>query len=391
MSGHHHHHHHEIEGHPGEERYRITKRVTLVGAAVDLLLGVSKILVGWIANSQALIADGVHSLSDLGTDFFVLFAAKQTAKGADEDHPYGHERIETLATVALGLALIGVGFGIAWEAGERLFDPESLKTPGALALVVAVISVVSKEAIYHYTMHYAKQLRSKMLKANAWHSRTDAISSLVVIVGVAGAMAGLTYLDAVAAVIVAVMVGRVGWGLAWQGTAELVDTGLSEDRVDSIRQIITGIDGVVAMHSLRTRSMGGNALVDVHIQVAPDISVSEGHQIAETVRWRLMKQIDEVDDALVHIDPEDDDVVQPAKGLPLRGKFQQLLDEKCAGLEAVDHVDRTVIHYLDGAIEVELFLKPSHDALPAGALVRLRDTISSLEMVRRVRLFSELD
>ncbi|MGD8557525.1 MAG: cation diffusion facilitator family transporter, partial [Chromatiales bacterium] len=181
----------------GQARYREMRKVTLIGSVVDLLLGVFKILVGWIASSQSLIADGVHSLSDLATDFVVLYAAKHGSREADEEHPYGHGRIETLATAGLGVALVLVAIGIAWDATSRLFEPERLFQPGIWALVVALLSVVLKEWIYHYTMRVAKRVKSAMLEANAWHSRTDAISSIVVVIGVGGTMLGLDYLDAI--------------------------------------------------------------------------------------------------------------------------------------------------------------------------------------------------
>ena len=182
-----------------QQRYNEVKKVTLVGSLVDFLLGGAKILVGGIANSQALVADGVHSLSDLATDFIVLYAAKHSHKEADEDHPYGHGRIETLATVGLGIALIFIALGIGYDSVLRLNDPGMLLKPGMLALAMATVSVISKEWIYHYTVGAARRLRSDMLMANAWHSRSDAISSIVVVIGIAGAMFGYPYLDAVAA------------------------------------------------------------------------------------------------------------------------------------------------------------------------------------------------
>ena len=161
------------------KRYKDTVRVTLIGSVIDFLLGIAKIIVGITAQSQALIADGIHSLSDLVTDFFVIYAAKHSHREADEDHPYGHARIETVATVMLGIALIGVAIAIAYDATQRLFNPITLHIPGELALVIAIISVISKEAIYQYTMVYARRYRSNMLRGNAWHSRTDAISSII--------------------------------------------------------------------------------------------------------------------------------------------------------------------------------------------------------------------
>lgn len=362
--GHHHHHHAEAppEGFADQaahQRYRETFKVTIIGSVVDLALGVAKIIVGVIAHSQALIADGIHSLSDLGTDFIVLYAARHAHREADAAHPYGHRRIETAATVILGATLIAVAIGIAWDATYRLFHPDLLLHPTMLAMVIAAISVVSKEAIYHYTMHYAKKFRSKMLRANAWHSRTDAISSVVVIIGVAGTMAGLPYLDAIAAIIVAAMVAKIGWDLAWHAAQELIDTGLEQEMVDKIRQTILHVDGVKNMHMLRTRRMGGDALADVHILVSPRISVSEGHHIGETVRKTLIDTFDEVADVTVHIDPEDDEAAPPCEGLPLRGEVLAHLREAWAGIPAAAHLENVSLHYLHGRIHLELFL-PLH-------------------------------
>ena len=337
-------------------RYRETIKVTLIGSVVDLLLGVFKIQFGFLSQSQALIADGIHSLSDLATDAIVLYAAKHSHTEADEEHPYGHGRFETVATVGLGIALLVVAIGISVDATLRLFNPEKLLIPSMGALIVAAISIVSKEAIYHYTMHVARKYKSNMLRANAWHSRSDAISSVVVLVGVAGSMAGLWYLDAIAAIGVGLMIAKIGWDLAWHSIRELVDTGLDAERVEAIREIILAVDGVVSLHILRTRRMAGEALVDVHIQVAPHISVSEGHYVSETVRARIIKEIEEVTDVMVHIDPENDEVTPPNTGLPLRRKLMAQLEDQWRGLEAASRIEEVTLHYLEGQIQVELKL-----------------------------------
>lgn len=337
-------------------RYRETVKVTLIGSVIDLLLGVFKLLFGFLSQSQALIADGIHSLSDLATDGIVLYAAKHAHTEADEEHPYGHGRFETVATVGLGIALLGVAIGISIDATLRLFNPEKLLNPGMGALIVAAISIVSKEAIYHYTMHVARKYKSNMLRANAWHSRTDAISSVVVLVGVAGSMAGLWYLDAIAAIGVGLMIAKIGWDLAWHSIRELVDTGLETERVEAIRKTILDVDGVVSLHVLRTRRMAGEALVDVHIQVEPHISVSEGHYVSETVRARVIKEIEEVADVMVHIDPENDEVTPPNTGLPLRHKLLAQLEQQWQGVDAARRIKEVTLHYLEGQIQVELKL-----------------------------------
>ncbi len=321
---------------------------------VDLLLGVAKVLIGFTAHSQALIADGIHSLSDLLTDFLVLFAAKHASKCADEDHPYGHARIETVMTVILGVILILVAGGIAYEAVIRMFHPDQLLRPGWPALVVAGISIVSKEAIYHYTMSAARRLRSNLLRANAWHSRSDAISSIIVVVGVAGTMAGLDYLDAVAAVGVGLMVAKIGWDLAWHSLRELVDTGLDTEQIEAIKETIKNVHGVRGLHFLRTRRMGPDALVDVHIQVEPRLSVSEGHQVSEIVRHSIIETVDDVTDVLVHIDPENDEHARPCDGLPMRKDLLLQLQKRWQKIEGADKIDDVTLHYLHGQIHIDI-------------------------------------
>ena len=337
-------------------RTRETIKVTLIGSVIDLLLGVFKILFGVVSQSQALIADGIHSLSDLATDVIVIYAAKHAHTEADEEHPYGHGRFETVATVGLGVALLAVAVGIGIDATLRLFHPEKLLIPSVAALVVAAISIVSKEAIYHYTMRVARKYKSNMLRANAWHSRSDAISSVVVLVGVAGSMAGLHYLDAIAAIGVALMIAKIGWDLAWHSIRELVDTALEAERVEAIRQTILEVDGVVSLHVLRTRRMAGEALVDVHIQVAPHISVSEGHYVSETVRARVIKEIEEVADVMVHIDPENDEVTPPNTRLPLRHTLMARLEQQWQDVAAASRIQDVTLHYLESHIQVELKL-----------------------------------
>lgn len=348
-----------IDGLPSShpERYRLIRKVTLIGSALDLVLGMLKVLVGWLAQSQALIADGIHSFSDLVTDIFVLYAAKQAHRDADENHPYGHGRIETAATVALGLALMGVASGIAYDAVWRILHPEHLLRPGAWALAVAAISVIGKEWIYRYTARHARRLRSTLLEANAWHSRGDAISSVVVIVGVSAALAGLPFVDAVAAVGVAALIAKIGWDQIWSSMRELVDTGLDPERVERIRASIMAVDGVGELHQLRTRSMGGNALVDVHIILdTPRLSVSEGHQISETVRARLLRADEGILDVTVHIDPEDDEELVPNRHLPLRGELLERLEARWRSVDAAREIQRVILHYLNGSIQVEVVM-----------------------------------
>jgi cation diffusion facilitator family transporter len=209
-----------------------TKRVTLIGALVNLLLSVIKVIFGVISQSHSLVADGIHSLSDLISDGVIYAAAHHAHQEPDEKHPYGHGRFETAATLALGGVLILVAVGIIWDAADRLFNPERLLQPTALALLVAVISILAKELLYHYTVRVAQRIRSDMLKANAWHHRSDAVSSVAVLIGVGGTMAGLPYLDAIAAVVVGLMIARIGWELGQSAFQELVDSSLDEEEFE---------------------------------------------------------------------------------------------------------------------------------------------------------------
>jgi cation diffusion facilitator family transporter len=328
----------------------------VIGAVVNVILSISKIVCGYWGQSQALIADGLHSLSDLASDFVVLYASKHGNKDADDDHPYGHARIETLFTVVLGIFLIIVACGIVIDAANRMIASGALMKPGVLALLVALASVASKEILYQYTARVADKVGSKLLKANAWHHRSDAISSIIVMIGIGGTMMGITYLDAIAAVGMGIMIIRIGWMLCLQSLQELVDTGLSPERVEVIKRTINEVPGVEQLHTLRTRYMGGNALVDVHIQVGPKLSVSEGHYISDKVRAQLIHNIDEVTDVMVHIDPEDDEVHRPSGKLPSREAFLNLMSKRWSNIPQTQYIRKINLHYLDGQIHMELLL-----------------------------------
>lgn len=338
-----------------QERAQAIKRTTIVGAIINLILSALKIAAGWFGQSHALIADGVHSLSDLVSDILVWFAGHKAGKGPDPEHPYGHGRFETVATLVLGFLLFAVAIGIAFDAGNRLFRPTELLKPEPIALYAALLSIVVKEALYWYTRAYGRRVRSDLLLANAWHHRSDAISSVVVLIGVAGTLAGLAYLDAIASIIVAVMITKIAWDLGSEATRELVDTGLSQERLLEISQIIRRSTGVRDVHMLRTRTIAGNATADVHVLVDSDITVSEGHAISVQVQERLMQAIDRLTDVTVHIDPEDDEKAAPTMGLPMRTEVLAYLDQVWKPLPETLTRKRILLHYLDGAISADVF------------------------------------
>ena len=372
-----------------QTRRAVAQRVTAVGALVNLLLSLAKIAAGALGQSAGLLADGVHSLSDLLSDAMVWYAAHHGAKEADEDHPYGHGRFETLATAALGAILVLVALGIAADALFRLAEPERLTLPAQITLWIAGLSILAKEALYHYTTAAAKRIRSEMLRANAWHHRSDAISSIVVLAGILGALAGLPFLDAVAAVIVAVLVAKIGWDLAWDALRELVDTALEPERVRAIRAAIATVPGVRDLHRLRTRRVGGAALADVHILVDERLSVSEGHRIAEAVRRTLVRDIDELDDVIAHIDPEDDETAPDPCDLPDRAQVWADLAQAWQDREPLPEAETLTLHYLAGRVEADIHL--SLDSFPTPEDARehaqgLRDAALAIEYIGALRV-----
>lgn len=360
----------------GASRYQAGRRVTLIAAGINLFLAAIKFAGGVFAHSQALIADAIDSTSDLFSDMAVLYGAREGSRAPDTKHPYGHGRVETLVSVFLGAVLLATAAGISLRAAQRLLDPAPILPPAPAALAVAVIAIALKEWIYRYTLRVGRETRSRMLEANAWHQRTDSISSLVVLLGVGGSLLGMPYLDPVAAIGVSVLIARVGWGLLWQSVSELTDAALSRERVAAIRQAIRGIEGVQDLHLLRTRRAGPDALVDVHVQVNPHISVSEGHRIAEHIRERLIRDLDEVSDVLVHIDTEDDQNFERGRTLPLRADVEAQIRAALAGLAGAGQVQRVQLHYDADRIGVELHLPLTAvtDAAAAkGLAARLRE------------------
>jgi len=333
---------------------QLKTRVTYVSALVNLLLTAVKIGFGIVGHSAALIADGIHSLSDLLSDAFVLIAVKLGSREADREHPYGHRRFETLATVLLGGGLIVIAGGIAWDAAERLLHPERLMIPTKETLGIAAFSILANEWLFHYTRRIAMRTRSKLLLANAWHHRSDALSSVIVFVGIVAVLLGFPFADAVAAIIVALMVARIGLNLLLESIRELVDTSLPDELVQEIRKVILETDGVQGIHLLRTRQMGEDAFIDAHIVVDPRITVSEGHMIADKVRDLLIEEFDDVMDVLVHIDPEDDEF-KLNKDNPLsREQLMAFIEHHLGKLSRC--IEDVNIHYLDGAVELDVIM-----------------------------------
>lgn len=284
------------------ERQAAAQRSTWVSVGVNLLLTVLQIVVGLGTKSQALVADGIHSLSDLASDVIVLVANQHSHKAADDDHPYGHQRFETAATLALSLLMISVGLGLLWAAIGKLQAPADL-TPGhPAALGIALVTLAAKEALFRYLLRVGERVKSSLLVANAWHSRSDAASSLVVALGIGGSVMGFPLLDPIAAVIVGLMIVRMGWQFGRQSLDTLMDRAADAEEVSAIRQTLAGTPGARGVHDVRTRKMGDLILVDAHLEVDAHISVEAGHAITEEAERRVLQR-HRVLDVLIHVDP----------------------------------------------------------------------------------------
>jgi cation diffusion facilitator family transporter len=292
----------EHSTHTPAQRAAAATRSTWVSVAVNVVLSALQIAVGILAASQALVADGIHSLSDLVADFVVLVAGRHSQKDADEDHPYGHQRFENAASLALGLLLLGVGVGMVWSAVGKLQTPESIPTAHAVALWVALAALVAKELLFRYMLAVAKRVKSGMLVANAWHARSDAASSLVVSLGLVGNLMGYPLLDPVAALIVGLMVAKMGWGFGWDALHDLMDRAVDEDEVQAIRDTLLKTPGVAGVHDVRTRKMGDMVVADAHIEVDALLTVEQGHNIAVAARAAVMQR-HRVLNLMTHVDP----------------------------------------------------------------------------------------
>ena len=288
--------------HSPEERAVAASRSTWVSVGVNLILTITQVSVGILAKSQGLVADGIHSLSDLVADFVVLFASHHAKKDADEDHPYGHQRFETAASLVLGALLLAVGIGMLWSAFRKLEEPDLVQQVHIMALWVAGGALFAKELLFRYMLSVAKRVKSSMLVANAWHARSDAASSLVVGIGIIGNLAGYPILDPIAALIVGFMVTKMGWTFGWDAMHDLMDRAVDDQEVAAIRQTLVDTPGIKSVHDIRTRKMGDMIVVDAHIEVDATISVEAGHDIAVEARQRVLQR-HRVLNLMTHVDP----------------------------------------------------------------------------------------
>ncbi|MFT6834495.1 MAG: cation diffusion facilitator family transporter [Francisellaceae bacterium] len=374
------------------DRYQESKRVTITGAWINLSLALIKISVGLIGRSPALFADGIHSLSDLISDFFVLFAAKVANKGVDYNHPYGHQRIETLATIGLSFLLIAVGSGIAYDAISHLISG-TIFIPDKYTIVAAIISILANEWLFRHTLKTADKIGSDLLRANAWHSRSDALSSIVVLVGLIGSFLGFPIMDAIAAIIVCLMIIKMGVTWTIQSFSELVDTGLDKESIAKIEAAILSTDGVKDFHLLRTRKMAGKAFLDVHVLVDGEISASEGHHIGEHTRANINSSIDDIEDITVHIDVDNhpEGIPKPEQLAPLRRTVIDKLMPHWEKIIKKSNIQKIDLKYLNGKIQISLFLyEPNLNKDQINTLINeLEKTAAHLKKVSDIKVFIE--
>ncbi len=344
-----------------QQRYQISRRVTLVGLFVNLLLAFVKILFGIVGRSSALFADGVHSLSDVVSDGMVLVAAKYAHKGTDQNHPYGHERIETLATVLLSMVLMVIGAGIAYDSFLHWWY-QTQTIPSKFTLYVAIFSIVANEGIFQYTWFYGKRINSSLLKANAWHSRSDMLSSVIVLIGILGALMGYGWAEFVAALFVCYFILKMAIKWTYQAVSELIDEGVDLSTQQSIEAIIANVDGVESYHCLRSRKMAGKILIDVHLLVPAHATAAEGHYIGECVRDQIAKQIDHIKDITVHVDVShhhDDGFASPETQLPSRQTIMQALNKYLLHNQTTVKLSdqQVLLYYHPAEIEIILLLE----------------------------------
>lgn len=292
------------------ERSKEIYKVTLVGGAVNVILLLFKFVAGIVGHSAAMVADAVHSLSDFVTDVIVLIFVRISGKPEDKDHEYGHAKYETLAMTIIGVALLLVAVGIVYSGLTKIIawaQGEVLKAPGLMALWAALLSVVLKEAVYHYSMVEARKLNSQAVEANAWHHRSDALSSVGTAIGIGGAIflgQRWAVLDPVASTVVGVLIIKVSVELLRNGIGDLMEHSLPEEVEDEILRLAASVPGVVEPHELRTRRLGNHYAIELHILMDGNITLCEAHEKASEVEDLLRAHYGPETHIAVHVEPK---------------------------------------------------------------------------------------
>jgi cation diffusion facilitator family transporter len=281
---------------------KIANKSTWTSIVVNFFLVIFQIIVGFFSKSSGLIADGFHTLADMLSDLIVLITSKKSLNPPDDDHNYGHHRYENAVGLFLGVLLLFVGFAMIWSAGKKLENSDQIAAVHVVALYASITCLVVKELLFRYLLNIAKRAKSSLLMANAWHARSDAASSLIVAIGIIFNLLGYHSFDLIAAIIVGVMILKMGWTFSYEAIHALTDKAADVDEVEKIKKIILETPGVINVHDLRTRKVGDSIIADVHIEVKGTLTVTEGHAIAVEARNRVMRS-SRVLNLMTHIDP----------------------------------------------------------------------------------------
>lgn len=285
----------------------IVNRLSRIGIFGNVLLAAFKLLAGILGKSGAMVSDAVHSLSDVFATLIAWIGVRLSRQEEDEEHPYGHERLECVASLLLGLFLAGTGLGIGWTGLEKLFgDHSSLEIPTMLPLIAAVVSIVVKEGMYHYTMYYAKKLDSAAFKADAWHHRSDAFSSIGSFIGIGMAKLGFPVMDPVASLLICALILKVAFDISRDAVNKMLDTSCGNAFEQKLSAFIRRRDGVERIDLLHTRQFGNRIYVDLEIAVDSDISLRDAHRIAERVHSAVEEEFPNVKHVMIHVNPVDD-------------------------------------------------------------------------------------
>ncbi len=355
---------------------RQKRRATWVGAVVNLPLALGKILLGWLSASQALVADGVHSFSDLISDAAVFWALGHSRRPPDAEHPFGHGRFETIATLAVATMLVAAAFGIFFDSLSRALRPSD-EPPALFALVGAAVSIAVKEALFHYTRAIALKTRSDLLLANAWHHRSDAISSIVAVIGISAAQLGFPLADPVAAAVIAVMLFHIALKLGRPAFAELVDTAPEPEIIARIETELRAVPGVHDVHDLRLRRIGPWLRGSAHVTFDGHMTLSEAHRLTEAARARARAAVPELADLVLHAEPEGHADGPAAHDSPLRPEIEALVRKVLRDAASDACMVALRLDYRDDGLHVELLLDPPL-AQPDALRERLTEALAAM-------------
>lgn len=343
--------------HTNTASVKVVQRCSVISAITNAFLALIKIAFGLLGQSYALLTDGIHSFSDIIIDALVIITARLGAQPPDHNHPYGHRRIETIGTMTIALIILAVGLSLLTEAFLKLFSNTTPAHPATYIFVVAAVSVLTNEILYRYMYHQAKRIQSTLLESSAWHNRSDAITSVIVLISAAGERIGLPHMDSIAAIIISLFIIRLGGRYAWNRLKELVDSGVSEETVVLLNETIQSVPGVLSAHQLRTRLHSDWVLLDAHVQVNPKISVSEGHHIGVLVHQAIKRVLPNLLDSTIHIDVEDDDNEYDTKDTkPTRETLLAHLSEHKEALPEYDKIVSVTLHYTHNTLQIEILL-----------------------------------